>query len=253
MTGARAGQAVRAVRAVLAPVLPADLDPSDSQAQQWVRDELARTDYHDTRSLFERVMRWLAEKVDDLRNAQGDGTASLPPIVIALVVVAVVAAIAYLLTKVRVEQKTVAERRSLLGDSVESAATLRRLGAAALAAGRHGEAVVAYTRALARDADDRTLLSDARALTAHEVGGQLARVFPAKAARIRHAMDLFDAVAYGDLDPSREDAEAVRDTDEALRQARPDLPRTPRATSTPRGDDGSRAAGADLWSSGVRS
>ena len=149
-----------------APV-PADLDPSGDEARQWVGDELAGGDYRDTRSLFERLMRWLVKKIGDLQDNQGSGGISLPPFVIAIVVVVILAGVAYLLTKIRVEQKTLTDRPSVLGDSQLTAEQLRERATAAMADGRWGDAVLDLTRALAREADDRTLLTDAPSLTAH--------------------------------------------------------------------------------------
>ncbi len=246
--------------------LPRDLDPSTDQARQWLSEELARSEYQDTRSLFQRLMNWLGERLADLQSTQGVGGASLPPIVITLVVVLLVAAGVVLLTRIRVESKSVAERRKpLLGDSVLTADQLRREAEKALAEGRFDDAVLAWTRAIARDAESRTLLPDARSMTAHEVGTALAVAFPSQVADISRTMDLFDAVAYGDRTASRDDALTARSTDAALHAAKPVLP--PRSARATRGDDrtpppptqpgsgsGSGEAEPDsVWLTGVRS
>jgi hypothetical protein len=249
---------------VLAAALPQDLDPSTDQARQWLRDELARTEYQDTRSLFQRLMDWLGDRLADLQSTQGVGGASLPPVVITLVVVLLVAGGIVLLTRIRVESRSVAERgKTLLGDSVLTADQLRREGEKALAEGRFDDAVLAWTRAIARDAESRTQLPDARSMTAHEVGGALAVAFPSQVSDISRTMDLFDAVAYGDRTASRDDALVARSTDAALHAAKPVLP--PRRARDSGGDDrtppppaqpGSGAAetGPDsVWLTGVRS
>lgn len=246
--GARLGTSLAAL-----PV-PADLDPSGDEARQWVGDELARGDYRDTRSLFERLMRWLVQKIADLQDNQGSGGVSLPPFVIAIVVVVILAAVAYLLTKIRVEQKTLTDRQSVLGDSQLTADQLRERASAAMTDGRWGDAVLDLTRAIAREADDRTLLTDAPSLTAHEIGSQLAGVFPAHVAAVVAAMDLFDAVAYGGRDATRADADSVRATEDTIRRARPELPRTPRRPVGPPGASPSSAqAEESLWTTGTRS
>jgi len=250
--------------ALSALAVPADLDPSGDEARRWVGEELAQGDYQDTRSLLERLMRWLTDMIADLRDNQGSGALSLPPFVIAIVVVVVLAGVGYLLTKVRVEQKTIADRRAVLGDSHLSAEQLRERAAASMTEGRWGEAVLDLTRAIAREADDRTLLTEAPSLTAHEIGSQLVVVFPAHVTAVVGAMDLFDAVAYGGRDATREDAESIRTTDDTLRRARPELPRTPRrpvgppAAGTPA--PGTSAPGTSapedeesFWTTGTRS
>ncbi len=213
--------------------LSRDLDPSTEQARQWLSDELAKSAYHDTRSLFQRLMDWLVERLADLQSTQGTGGASLPPLVITLVVVVVVVGIAWLLTRVRVEGRAVSERSTLLGDSVLTAEQLRREAERALAEGRFDDALMAWTRAIARDAESRTLLPDARSMTAHEVGAALAVAFPDQVADISRTMDRFDAVAYGDQPASRDDATNARSTDAALHAAKPVL-----STRSARGSGG---------------
>ncbi|HVD64165.1 MAG TPA: DUF4129 domain-containing protein [Lapillicoccus sp.] len=249
--------------AVLSAALPMDLDPSTDQARQWLSDELARSEYHDTRSLFQRLIDWLTERLADLQSTQGTGGASFPPLVITLVVVLLVAGIAFLLTRIRVESKAVTERTTLLGDSVLTADQLRREAERAFAENRFGDAVLAWTRAIARDAESRTLLPDAPSMTAHEVGTALATAFPAQAAEIGRTIDRFDAVAYGGAGASREDALAARSIDAALRAARPVIPT--RAGRSSRDGDGmppsspAAAAGTSgnrpdpVWLTGVRS
>ena len=257
--GARVSTALSAT-SVSGTAVPADLDPSGDEARRWVTDELAKDGYRDTRSLFERLMRWLGQRLADLQDGQGTGGVSLPPFVIALVVVAAAVGIGYLLTRVRAEATTVKDRRTVLGSSALTAEQLRVRGAAAMSENRWDDAVLDYTRAIARDADNRTLLTDAPALTAHEIGDQLAAVFPAHAGAVHASTDLFDAVAYGGRRAERTDAETVRSTEETLRRARPDLTRTP-AGSAPAGSapaarvGDSRAdpdAAESLWTTGTR-
>jgi hypothetical protein len=242
----------------LLEALPADLDPSTDQARQWLSDELARSEYQDTRSLFQRLMAWLADRLADLQGTQGTGGVSLPPLVITGVVVLIVVGVAFLLTRIRVESRSVSERRTLLGDSILTADQLRREAEKALAVGRFDDAVVAWTRAIARDAEARTLLPDAPSMTAHEVGTALAVAFPSQVDGIGRTMDLFDAVVYGDQPATRDDAMTTRSTDAALHSARPVLPsRTarhsgpPPAAPPPTGTGGSEPD--SVWLTGVRS
>ena len=116
-----------------------------------------------------------------------------------------------------------------------TAEQLRGEAERALAEGRFDDALMAWTRAIARDAESRTLLPDARSMTAHEVGAALAVAFPAQVADISRTMDRFDAVAYGDQAASREDATNARSTDAALHAARPVL--SPRSARGSRGGD----------------
>jgi hypothetical protein len=252
---------VTPLAAVLATALPRDLDPSTDQARQWLSEELARGEYQDTRSLFQRLMDWLVERLADLQSTQGTGGASLPPVVITVVVVLIVIGVGLLLTRIRVEGRAVDQRATLLGDSVLTAEQLRREAERALAEGRFGDALTAWTRAIARDAESRTLLPDARSMTAHEVGAALEVAFPGQVPDIRRTVDRFDAVAYGGQPASRDDALSARSTDAALHAARPVVPS--RLTRDQAGEGrrrppppttGSGAGEPDsVWLTGVRS
>lgn len=202
-----------------------DVDPTGPQARQWLLDELAKDDYHDGRSLFERVMRWIAEQLARLQpqEPQAPGV-SLPPLAVALVALLVVAAVVWLLTRIRAERHTVEDPDAVLGSSPLSATQFRDRAAAALREGRYGDAVVDYTRAIARESADRTLLTDAPSLTAHEIGEQLTVVFPGRVGPIASTMDLFDAVRYGRYAATRADAQGARDTADLLLESKPRLP-----------------------------
>lgn len=208
-----------------------DLNPGAEEARRWLEDELARDEYHDGRSLLERVFRWFAEQLAKAQSAtdQGPGLA-VHPVVIALVAAALVGAIVLLLTKVRAQRRAVEPADGSIGALTLSAPAFRDRAAAAMREGRWNDAIVLYTRAIARDASDRTLLADAPSLTAHEVGARLASVFPGHGPAVLRTMDLFDAVRYGRYGATEPDAEHARATCESLRDARPDLPGvTPRA------------------------
>ncbi|WP_295696204.1 DUF4129 domain-containing protein [Lapillicoccus sp.] len=260
---------VRTLTARALSGLPADLSPSPDEAHRWVTEELAKDEYQDRRSLLQRFFQWLTERFQDLLGQPGGGGVSLPSFVIAGLVVVVLVILGYFATKVRRERRIVTSHATVLGDSTLTADQLRARAATAMAEERWDDAVLDSTRAIARDADSRTLLTDVPSLTAHEIGRQLATVFPDHVGPLSRAMDLFDAVAYGDLAATRADADAVRAADELLRRARPRLPDRPRPTSgdgpasgdgpgsvdlARAGHTGQSAAEADsLWTTGAGS
>ncbi|GAA1898916.1 DUF4129 domain-containing protein [Lapillicoccus jejuensis] len=213
---------------LLAARLPAALDPDPDTARRWVQEELAGNEYQDRRSLLQRLLDWVQQRLADLQGTPGRGGVSLPPFVIAVLAGAVVVALVVLASRVRRERSTAGGgSATVLGDSTLTAQQLRDRAERAFADGRYDDAVLDHVRATARDADDRTLLSDAPALTAHEVGLRLSQVFPDHAGAVTRATDRFDAVAYGRVAASREDAVDVRDTGEVLRRARPRLTPAP--------------------------
>ncbi|MFZ1288255.1 MAG: DUF4129 domain-containing protein [Candidatus Phosphoribacter sp.] len=212
------------IEALVRQTLPADLDPSGPQARQWVADELATDGYHDGRPLLGRILEWLGEKFLELSGGGGsvDGQGA-PPILVAVVAALAIVALALLLSRVRTERRTVTDSESVLGDLSLTPTQFRDRGAAALRERRWDDAVIDYTRAVAREAADRTLLTEAPSLTAHEVGAQLAVVFPGHATETARAMDTFDRVRYGRYAATEDDARAAGALDDTLRKARPEL------------------------------
>lgn len=205
--------------------LPSDVDPSADEARRWLLDELAKPEYEDRRSFLTRLIDWVADWLNGLTPTGNPDGLQVPPVLLVLGAVLVVGAIVVLLTRLRGERAAAqdAESRAVLGDLDLSSNEFRDRGLAALREGRWGDAVVELVRALAREAADRTLLQDAPSLTAHEVGTQLAPVFPEHEPATRRAMDLFDAVRYGRYAAREADALAVRDLEATLRKARPNL------------------------------
>ncbi len=204
-------------------LLPADVDPDADQARRWLADELANPEYQDRRSVLSRFFDWLFQRVDVLPSSDA-ATTTVSPIVAIFVLVLIFGVLALLLVRVRRDvSPEEAEPRAVLGDLTLTCEQFRSRGLAALHDGRWSDAVIELTRALARDAADRTLLAEAPSLTAHEIGTQLAPVFPEHAAAIARAMDLFDAVRYGRYAATQRDALHVRDIADTLLRAKPVL------------------------------
>ena len=90
-----------------------------------------------------------------------------------------------------------------------SAAELRARADAALAEGRHGDALVDGFRALAARQVERGRLDDLPGATAHEVADALGAAYPAQRGRVDGSAALFDRVLYGDRPASREQATGV--------------------------------------------
>lgn len=195
------------------------LDPSVEQARQWLRDELAKADYADDRSLLERLLDWISELLSHLSAGTGLPSWSLTVVLLALLALVV----GVVLVKVR---RDPARRRAGGGPSVLDEAHLtaddyRARGRAALAEGDTAAAAADWFRAIVAQAVTRVVLDDDRGKTAHEIGLRLSAVFPDEAPAVTAAADLFDGVLYGGLVPDRDEAEQVAALDMRLAAARP--------------------------------
>ena len=122
------------------------LDPSSGEARSWLRRELLHPEYHQ-QNLVEQVVTWLERQV-----GRGlDAAAGAPPLstfagMVVFLFLAV--ALAWLASRARRTARAPAEARSVLTGEVVTAAALRARAEAALADGRHGEALVDGFRAL---------------------------------------------------------------------------------------------------------
>jgi hypothetical protein len=217
---------------------PARLDPTNGEARSWLQDELAKPAYRDTRDPLTRALqaleRWLLDLLDGAQAPVGP----LPTLVAGLVAVALVALVVYTLRYVRRTRRAASGPAApVLGDERLTAQQYRGRAQRALADGLYAACVLDLLRAIARDAVERTILEDAPSLTAHEIAGRLEAAFPATADELRWAADRFDAVAYGEGDASRADAERMVALDRAIATARPVHSKAETATeaSTPAG------------------
>ena len=190
------------------------LDPSGSEARSKLRRELLHTEYHQ-QNLFQQVFDWLLRKI----GSGLDRASQAPPLstfMAMLVLVALVLALVWLVSRARHTAREKDEKRSVLTEEVVTADELRARAEAALEAGRFEEAVVEGFRAIAVRQVERGRLSDTPGATAHEVAEALAREYVAMADGVHGSARLFDEVLYGDRPATREQAVSVLALDDDL-------------------------------------
>ena len=193
------------------------LDPTPPEAREWLEKELNGPDYQS--SWVDSVTEWILEKLRSLFD--GTMMTGFSPVVTALVALAVIALLVWVLPKVRRESSAARSGGAVLEDLTITARAYRDRAAEALRDKRYDDAVLDGFRAIARDMIDRVLLSDAPGITAHEASLALAPCFPDHADRLARAADLFDAVRYGHRHASAEQAAQILRLDAELATARP--------------------------------
>lgn len=197
------------------------LDPTSSEANRWLVAELAKQQYHVPESLWQRFVDWLQSL---LREARAPSVAGVPTWLAALVLLLVLAGVAYaVLRAVRLERGPGDRpaRSGVLGDTPRTAAEYRTEAADALAASCWEDAVVAGFRAVAAAAVERTILVASPGRTAHETALELGPSFPDEAQALDRAARAFDAVRYGHLRADEPSARDVVDTDRRVSGTRP--------------------------------
>jgi len=198
------------------------VDPDAATARRWATEELLDPVYHRQPSLLSRILEWLADQISGVR-APG---VPRPLVLLAVVaVVAIVVAIAFVLNgPVRRARRVASERGVLDADDSRTSDQIRRAADAAAGAGDWTLAVVERFRAIVRGLEERTVLDERAARTAHEAADAAAARLPDLGAELVAAGRLFDAVAYGHASAGADDDGRLRALDGRVRSARPSAP-----------------------------
>ncbi|HST86478.1 MAG TPA: DUF4129 domain-containing protein [Kineosporiaceae bacterium] len=192
--------------------------PDRGTAQDWAVQELARREYQEAKpSLAERVLQWVVDQIGKL-NFDAGAPPELALLLIAFVVGAVVTYAVYSSgglhsTARRKGGRVLPERHTTAAD--HRAAAQRHADAE-----EWGPAVVERFRAIARELEERALLSPQPGRTAREVARDGGKALPELASDLLVAAHHFDDVSYGHLSTDRRADQALRDLDERLRAAR---------------------------------
>lgn len=190
------------------------LDTPPDEARSKLQRELLHPEYNE-QNLIQRFLVWVERQITKGLDAASDAP-PLSTLAAMVVFVGLVLLLGWLLSRARRTARTSAEDRAVLTAEVVSADELRARAEAALAAGRHEDALVDGFRALAVRQIERGRLTDAPGATAHEVAVALGGEFPHLSSRVLEGGQLFDAVLYGDRPASAEQAAGVMALDDEL-------------------------------------
>lgn len=199
------------------------LTPSGPQARELLRPELAKSEYHQPKSLLQTVLDWIGRQLGDLLSGS---TGTLPAIawligLLLVVLLAVLAAIGLRRGRVRARTTTDAE---VLGEQAVTAAELRRRATGHERDGDFGPAAIDYFRAIAVRGVERALVDPAPGLTAHDIALVLGRRFPGSGTDLFDAAASFDAILYGDQAADADICSRTRELEKHLADSRPAAP-----------------------------
>jgi hypothetical protein len=206
-------------------LLPAEppLVPAPDDARSRLRRELLDPAYHQ-QDLLQRLLTWVDRRLSGLLDATSRAP-EVSTVVAMVVLVALALGLGLLVSRVRRHARAESTDRAVLTGEAVTARELRERAEAALAAGRHEEAVVEGFRALTLRQVERGRLPDTPGATSHEVARALAGEHPEHAVRIDHVALLFDRVLYGEHRTDRDAAAGVLGLDDALTERRRVAPR----------------------------
>lgn len=195
------------------------------QARETARHELRKTIYHrDDPSVVDRIFRKVGDWVNSIFGGSSAGHASggmsTGSLVVIIVIVALVgAAIWWRLGGVR---RNVVERDALLGEKPGAAKDHRAESERLAAAGQWAEAIRERLRAIARDLEERAILTPRPGRTADELAMEAGAALPGQAAELREGVRIFDDVWYGGRTASSEGYQRLAELDKNVRSARPE-------------------------------
>jgi len=203
------------------PVLEIPVDPSAPDAQQWLRDELAKAPYQAAQpTWFDRLSQAILDWFSSL-TFSGDGSNGWIPLVATVLGIALLVAAILVFGLPRRARR----RRSTAGlfaaDDRRTADQLRRSAAAAAAAGDWTLASEEAFRAIAQGLAERTILRPTPGTTAHSVAELAAAAFPDERARLRSGANMFESVRYLGGTGTEQGYTALVALDADLRTARP--------------------------------
>jgi hypothetical protein len=193
--------------------------------QELARSELSKAIYHPHESLAHRLLDAINRLLNDLYRAGQ----SFPGGWWSVVALAALTALAVSLVLARLGPLARAHREpGHLTSSGQplSAADHRRRAAGLASAGDYAEAVLEAVRGIARELEERGVLSPRLGRTADEIAVEAGLALPAEAAALQDAARLFDDICYGERPGTAAGYARVRDLDTRLQSARPAQPST---------------------------
>ncbi|MFP3464470.1 DUF4129 domain-containing protein [Leifsonia sp. SIMBA_070] len=202
------------------------VDPSSPEAQEWLRDELARPEYQAAKPTWfdlasKAVQDWLAS----LFQGPGGDAGPVLLLVVVLIVAGLIVTAFFVFGRPRLNRRSSLERRSLFG--ADSSRTPAELRAAAEKAARAGDWVLAVEeqfRAIAAGLDERTLVQVTPGTTAAEFAQRAAAVVPEESESLRQAARSFDEVRYLDRPGTEAAYQQLVALDQRLQRARIQVP-----------------------------
>jgi hypothetical protein len=210
------------IRPLGAPVRPPGGSPLVSRArgQQLARTELSKAMYHPHESLTQRLLDWVNRLLNDLYTAGK----SFPGGWWSLVALAALTALAVTLVLTRLGPLARAHREPgqlTPGGQPLSAADHRRRAAQLASAGDYAAAILEAVRGIARQLEERGVLSPRLGRTADEIAAEAGRALPAEAAALHDTARLFDDICYGERPGTAAGYALVQALDTRLQAARP--------------------------------
>lgn len=202
------------------------VDPSGPQAQEWIREELAKPEYQAAKpTWFDLASKAVQDWIDSLLQGPTGDAGPVLLLVVVLLIAGLIVAAFLIFGRPRVNRRSGLDRRAVFG--ADDARSSRELRASAQEAAARADWVLAIEeqfRAIAVGLDERTLVSVTPGTTATHFAASASLVLPAEREQLAQAARSFDAVRYLDRAGSPSAYQQLVALDQRLQQARPAHP-----------------------------
>jgi len=179
----------RTVRAIL--------DPGAPEAQQWLRDELAKPPYEAAQpTLFDRLSQSFMDWLGSLVAPDGSAFGPWIPVIVIVIVIAAVVAAWLIFGAPRLNRRSRLADELIGDDDQRTAEDMRRAAADAARRADWNRASTEIFRALARGLAERTVIVASPGTTAQDFAHRAAQSFPAAHDGLFAAARVFDEVRY---------------------------------------------------------
>ncbi|GLW96005.1 DUF4129 domain-containing protein [Microtetraspora sp. NBRC 16547] len=198
------------------------IDLGREEAQREAVEELLRSGYHQE-PLVDRLWRHFTQLLGDLLDGAsgGPGGGRIALFVIVAVIALLAALLFWSLRRMSRSRRTPGE--ALLGGRERTAAEHRTEAERLAAEGSWAEAIRERLRAIARDLEERAVVSPMPGRTAVELAADAGRALPEHAARLSAAARLFDDVTYGEAPGTAAEYASLAELDRRVAAARATL------------------------------
>jgi hypothetical protein len=198
------------------------LNPDAPTAQQWLIDELSKSEYQQARpSWFDNLTDQIANWFQGLSFGGVEGPPAFGLLVI-VVLVAIALVLAFLVFGLPRINRRSRVTGALFGEEDErSSVQLRAAAEAAAKRGDFEQAIADMFRSIARGLAERSVLTTTPGTTAHDFGVRSGTAFPPLSADLSAAAISFDDVRYLDKAGTRAQFDDLASLERRVRAAKP--------------------------------
>jgi hypothetical protein len=198
------------------------VDPSSPEAQEWLREELARPEYQAAKpTWFDIASKAVEDWLASLFQGPGGDAGPVLLLVVVLIVAGLIVAAFLIFGRPRVNRRSGLDRRSMFGtDEPRTASELRGAAERAARRGDWTAAIEEQFRAIAAALDERTLVRVTPGTTATEFAERAAEVAEDEREPLLQAARDFDEVRYLDRAGTESSYQRLVALDQRLQRVR---------------------------------